>query len=282
MDIQPGQVYFDLGPIPFGRVDEFGVDWAIETFDGWGATSSTRQTVQKTRQAGGWSGDGFPKPRHLSSSGKFYAPTPEAAALALDRLNDAVSIYDTSLVVYEPGMTRSLSVHRVDDVLHGWVMPTVASWAFGLMADDPRKMGDELTASTGLPSSSGGLLLPTALPFSIDAVTNSGQVSLENIGNESGPVVLRISGPCTGPVITHVGSGLALVFASSLVLGAGEWLTVDMEARSVMANDQASRSGYVISRGWSNFTPGENTWAFTAASYNSGAQLTVSATPAWK
>lgn len=282
MDIQPGQVYFDLGSIPFGRVDEFGVDWSVEKFDGWGATASTRETVQKTRQAGGWSGDGFSTPRHMSTSGKFYAPTPEAAALALDRLNDAASIYDTDLVMYEPGLTRSLMVHRTDDVLHSWEMPTVATWALGLVADDPRKMGDELTASTGLPSSSGGLVVPFAVPFSVDAVTNSGQVSLENIGNESGPVVLRIDGPCTGPVITHVGSGLALVFASSLVLGAGEWLTVDMEARSVMANDQASRNGYVISRGWSNFTPGQNTWAFTAAAYSPDARLTVTATPSWK
>lgn len=282
MELQPGQVYFDLGGIPFGRVDEFGVDWGIEEFDGWGATGSTRQSVQKARAGGAWSGQGYAKPRAISSSGKFYAPTPEAAQAALDRLNGAVSLDDTDLMVHEPGMSRRVVAHRTDDVLHRWVMPTIGSWAIGLMADDPRKFATPLSASTRLPASSGGLTVPFTVPFSIDATLISGQVNLNNPGNETGPVILRVDGPCHGPSITHVASGLTLVFSASLVLGAGEWLTIDTEARTVMANDQSSRSGYITSRGWFGFVPGDNTFAFTATSFDSDALLTISATPAWK
>lgn len=120
------------------------------------------------------------------------------------------------------------------------------------------------------------------IPFSIDAVTVTGQVSLVNPGNETGPVRLRIDGPCRGPVVTHVSTGTQLIFSSSLVLGAGEWLEVDMEARTVLANGQATRSPWITSRGWSGFTPGENTWAFTAAAFDAAARLTVVATPSWK
>lgn len=120
------------------------------------------------------------------------------------------------------------------------------------------------------------------ISFTIDAVTVTGQVSLVNPGNETGPVRLRIDGPCRGPVVTHVSTGAQLVFASSLVLGVGEWLEVDMEARTVLANGQATRAPWITSRGWSGFTPGENTWAFTAAAFDADARLTVVATPSWK
>jgi hypothetical protein len=83
-------------------------------------------------------------------------------------------------------------------------------------------------------------------------------------------------------VVTHAGSGKALVFSSSLVLGAGEWIDVDMEAQTVLANGQSSRAGYITSRGWSGFEPGHNTWSFTAIGYDAASKLTVSATPAWQ
>ena len=274
--------YLAIGPLSLTERDEFGVEWITEKVDGWeGSPSSTLVIAQRTRSAGGWAGDAFSLPRSMAISGRVSAPTSDLLSDAIDRLNDAVSNFETLLTVGESGRSRWCMVRRAGDVLTA-TNNLSAKWSIQLVALDPRKFGDELTASTGLPSSSGGLLLPATVPFSIEAVTNSGQVSLENVGNESGPVVCRIDGPCPGPIVTHVGSGLALVFASSLVLGVGQWLDIDMEARSVLANGQASRSGWVISRGWSNFTPGQNTWAFTAASYDSGAQLTVSATPAWK
>lgn len=276
--------YPQIGALNLNGVDEFGVQWVTDKdgVKGWGAPQGTLEVVQKTRQSGGWAGLSYPKPRPMTVSGTAVAPSVELASDALDRLNDACSLDDTLLTVVESGRSRWCTVRRDGEVIPAWLSEVAFTWSVQFVALDPRKFADQLTATTVLPSSSGGLVYPHVYPYEIDAVTVSGQVSLENVGNIAGPVTLRIDGPCTGPVITHVGSGLALVFASSLVLGAGEWLTVDMEARSVMANDQASRSGYVVSRGWSQFTPGMNTWAFTAASYDPASRLTVTATPAWK
>lgn len=276
--------YPQIGALNLNAVDEFGVQWVTDKdgVKGWGAPQGTLEVVQKVRQSGGWAGLSFSKSRPMVLSGTTIAPTPDLASDALDRLNDACSLDDTLLTVVESGRARWCTVRRDGDVIPVWLNDIAFTWSVQVVAPDPRKFADELTASTTLPSSSGGFVYPHVYPYEIDAVTVSGQVSLENVGNQAGPVLLRIDGPCTGPVVTHVGSGLALVFASSLVLGAGEWLTVDMEARSVLANDQASRSGYVVSRGWSQFTPGMNTWAFTAASYDPASRLTVTATPAWK
>lgn len=269
-----------IGPQILSGVDEFGVQWITETVDGWeGSPASTLSVTQKPRGAGGWAGLAYLGSRSMAMAGRAFAPDAAALSAAIDRLNAACAPFDTELTVMESGRERWCMVRRAGDVIPV-TTDLSATWSIQVVAPDPRKFSAPLTASTGLPSTTGGLTVPLTVPFSIAATTVSGQVSLTNPGNESGPVVLRIDGPCTGPVITHVGSGLSLVFASSLVLNAGEWLTVDTEARQVLANDQASRNGYVTSRGWFSFVPGENTFTFTAAAYTSGALLTVTATPA--
>lgn len=282
MDIRPDQVVAKLGDIQFGGVDEFGCDWALETFDGWGSPASSLQLTQKPRSAGAWGGTAFSAARTMALSGRIYAPDAASLSLALDRLSAQVAFGPVNLTVSEAGRQRWCMVRRSGEVLTNWLMPTVASWSIQVVATDPRKFGDTLMGSTGLPSTTGGLTVPFTVPFDIPAVTVSGQVSLVNAGNTQGPVTLRVDGPCTGPIISHVSSGAQLVFSSSLVLGAGEWLDIDLEAHAVLANGQASRSGWVTSRGWFGFDPGNNTFSFAASAPDPAALLTVSAVSAWQ
>jgi len=289
MALQPDQVYASLtsaaGSITFGDVDEFGVDWSLDedALDGWlGGTAPTGKREQKPRQSGAWRGDGFAQARTVALGGRAYAPTHAALATAFDRLNAVCPVGDdATLRVFEAGRERWMSVRRSDEVISDYVMPDIGTWSLQVESVDWRKFGRAVTDSTALPSTTGGLAVPHAVPHSINAVTVTGQVSLVNPGNEPGPVMLRIDGPCRGPVVTHVSSGTSLVFSSSLVLGAGEFLLIDMERRSVLANGQSSRGGYITSRGWSQFDPGVNTYSFTAAAYDAAARLTVTGTPAW-
>lgn len=274
-----------LGDLDLSSVDEHGVLWGVELVDGWGSTGSTASQTQRPRQSGAWAGGKFAKPRDVSVEGTFRAPTPELAQDASDRLLAAVDREETPLHVAETGPSRWTPVFQTGETLVTWESELEATWSFQVASDDWRKFGPELTASTELPSTTGGLVIPPGgltVPYSIPAVTVTGQVSLTNPGNESGPVRLRIEGPVVGPLVTHVSTGAQLVFASSLALAAGEWVDVDMEARTVLANGQASRNGWITSRGWSAFDPGVNSWAFTASSYNPAARLTVSAVPSWK
>jgi hypothetical protein len=259
-----------------------GVQWTSKPIDGWGGAASRRVSTPKTRKPGAWSGNGYSDERPIAMSGVVQAPSEAALSEALDRLIDACSFDDTLLTITEPDRSRWCMVHRTGAVLTPRLSPTVAAWSVQVSADDPRKMYAPITASTGLPSSSGGLTVPYVIPYTISAVQTSGQVSIYNAGNETGPVTMRIDGPCVGPVITHVGSGLSLVFAASLTLGAGEWLDIDMEGHSALANGGPTRAQFITSRQWSGLEPGSNTWSFSAASYSPSALLTITATPADK
>ncbi|WP_350347265.1 hypothetical protein ABIQ69_11550 [Agromyces sp. G08B096] len=273
----------DYGHIPFGGVDEFGVRWRLTSFDGWdGSPAPTLDVVQNPRGAGGSAGEGFFTPRYLAPRGQIIAPTAELLNDAVDRLNDAVALDDRPFTVAQAGKERWLNVRRADEVRAPKLNDRIAEYAFQVVALDGRKLHGEMSGTTALPSSVGGLTVPFTVPFIIDATQVSGQVSLTNPGNEVGPVKVRIDGPCVGPVVTHVSSGRSLVFASSLVLGAGEWLEIDMDARTVLANGQSNRRMYVYSAGWSFFEPGDNTWAFTAASFDPAPRMTVTAIPADK
>ena len=259
-----------------------GVEWTSKPIDGWGGAASRATSTPKVRKSGAWSGNGYSNERPIAMSGIVQAPSEAALSEALDRLNDACSFDDTLLTISEPDRSRWCMVHRTGAVLTPRLSPTIAAWSVQVVADDSRKMYTPITRSTALPSSSGGLVIPYVIPYTIPAVQVSGQVSIYNPGNEVGPVTMRLDGPVTGPVITHVGSGLSLVFAASATLGVGEWWDIDMEGQSVLANGGPTRAQFITSRQWSGLEPGNNTFAFTAASYSAGALLTITGTPADK
>lgn len=262
--------------------DANGVQWTVDTFTGWGGVAPTIQVVQKPRSNGGWAGTSFGGSRHISIGGLIIAPSQDILTAAVDSLISAASLSTTPLTVTEQSRTRIMNVRLSDEVIVTYVTNVIATWSIQFVAVDPRKFATALSGFTMLPVSSGGITVPFTLPTPITSTVISGSVALSNPGNATGPVVIRIDGPCTGPQITHVGvTGSSLTFSSSLALGTGEWLTINMDTRQALGNDQANRASYITSRGWSGFDPGANTWAFTAAVFNAASKMTVTATPAW-
>lgn len=300
VDLYPGPDLFPGTPLPLDvggyrqpievavsgliltATDSEGVDWVGDTLTGWfGSTASSMQPSQKTRGPGSWAGPRQLTSRPLTLAGMVEAPDSDTLQDALDRLNTAASLDACILTVSFGTSTRSAIVYRQGEVTVSLLGDTTAVWSMQLQALDPRKFASTLTDGTALPSVTGGLIAPLMAPLFVDSVVVTGSCYLTSPGNYPGPVQLRIDGPCSGPVVTHVGSGLQLVFGSSLVIAAGDWLEVDMEAQTALANGQASRNPWITSRGWSSFSPGQNQWAFTAATYDPTARLTVAATPAW-
>lgn len=269
-----------LGDLTLDGVEASGVEWRSNPVLGWAGPPTTIAQGKKPRGHGAWVGTSYFDPRHVVLSGSVWAPTEELLEDAIDRLNVAAALTDTMLTVHTAAGSKWATVRREGEVLAPLTTPTFAEWSVQLFAPDPRKFGAELTATTSLPSSTGGLTVPFTVPFTIDAVTASGQVSLTNPGNVTGPVRLRIDGPVVGPVVTHVGSGLALVFSTSLDLAAGEFVTVDLERHEVLAQGQTSRNGWVTGRGWFGFEAGVNTFSFSAVS-GSGT-LQVWGTESWE
>jgi hypothetical protein len=276
----------DLGCLHFVTT----LDNSTPAVDGWEGKSSPR-VQSDDRPTFDGTNDGRPTQpgKTVTINGIVRAPDVPTLQQAMGRISGVLMSGDRygTLIGAESWMSRTMRVRCGADTL---VKPsrTVAKeavYSFVLYGPSGRRLGAPVQGSTGLPSSSGGLQIPFTIPFSIDSSVISGRVVLTNPGTMTGPVVSRIDGPISGPVITHVNSGVQLVFASSLALAAGEWLIVDMERHTVLANGQESapRNEYVLpgGRGWSGFDKGDNTWSLAAQSGGPGAGLTISAWPAW-
>lgn len=272
-----------IGDLLLNTVDANGVYWILENFSGWGSPGSTSELTQRARGHGATSSEGFLRARIMTLEGVIDAPTAEALSLAVDELSAAVSLEGFRMLVSEAGRIRHVDAKRQDEILISWLDAVTARYSIQVAAKDPRKFGDLVTATTRLPFSEGGLTFPVTFPITFTGTSGSGVLRVNNPGNTQAPVWLRIDGPIPagGWTVTHVGKKQSLTFATALALGTGEFVTVDMDRREVLAQGQSPRSGYVTSRGWFSLDPGDNDIAFSATNYSSTASLTVTTKPAW-
>lgn len=287
---QTSGILVSLGSLVFNLEggDANGVEWWLDetSLDAWGTASSTIALTAKPRSRGATTSTPFDGPRHLPMTVWILAPDEASLTAAIDSLNAAASLDLTLMAVNEQGLIRHMYVQREDHVLVTRVGRFSASCSFQLVAPDPLKYGDVVTASTGLPSSSGGITYPVTYPVTYSGVVTSGILIVTNNGNTNAPVWLQVNGPIPagGWEVTHAGKQKTLSFASSLSLDSGQYITVDMDSREVLAQGQsaASRSGWVTSRGWFDLDPGDNEIAFTATNYSASALLTVTTMSAWE
>lgn len=274
-----------IGDFPISGTHDGGAMLTLESIDGWGVPAVDTAMVKRPRANGALLGEATLDARPIVLTGKIIAPTVSAQAALRTELFAQFTLTDTTLTVVEGGEPRYLTVRRSPaEVLlrhlsgHG----NNVEWSVQLIAADPRKTGDPLTGSTGLPSSSGGLTFPITFPIIFDATSVSGRVTLTNDGTAAGKVTLRITGGTSGlvgPQVTHVTSGRAITFATSLTIPEGVYVDVDMDAHTILEMGTASRTGWVTDRGWSAFEPGGNEWQFSATSGDG--TLEVTAWPSW-
>lgn len=219
----------------------------------------------------------------MTLDGMIRAPGPAELSAAIDDLIAAVSLDPFPVIVSETGLIRHCTAQRQGEVLIKRTNNRFAQYSIQIVAKDPRKYGELITNSTNLASSTGGLVYPVTYPVTYTGFSNSGIIRVLNTGNVEAPVWLRVDGPIPagGWTVTHVGNQQSLTFSTSLALTAGEFVTVDMDRREVLAQGQSARAGYVTSRGWFSLDPGVNDIAFSAQNYSATAQLTVTTKPAW-
>lgn len=257
---------------------------------GWEGKAAPRVQSDDRPSADGTNDGQSTQPgKTVTIQGITRAPDIATLQQAMGRLSGLLMSGDRygQLVAVESWMTRQMRARHGAEaiVLPSRTVAREATFSFVFYGPAGRRLGNPMIASTGLPAATGGFDVPLVVPLVINETVVSGICDLTNPGEMTGPVVVRIDGPIVGPVITHIASGQQIVFASSLTLAAGEWLTVDMERHEVLANGQegASRNQSVLpnGRGWSGFDKGANEWALTAQSGGSAAGMTITAWPAW-
>jgi len=275
--------YVSIGSLILTAREASGVVWIMEDILGWGPTKGTLAPTQRARGAGATGTSSFPEMGTMTLHGWVTATNPAGLQDALDRLSTAFPLTAAKMTVTESGVSRWTTVQRVgaiDPVRHG---DSAAQWSVQVVALDPLRYGDAITVTTGLPSTTGGRTRPSTWPVTWSGVTNTGQLTITNPGNEPAPVYLTINGsiPAGGWSVNHIGQNMSLSFATSLALASTEFVTVDMQKHEVLAQGQSPRNGWVTSRGWFQLNPGLNVIAFSAAVYDPTATLTILTYPAW-
>jgi hypothetical protein len=134
-------------------------------------------------------------------------------------------------------------------------------------ATNPRllHLPQQLEGPVSPPSAGGGgLLWPLTYPLVWGSALAGGEMLLTNDGDAPAQPVFRITGPCTGPVITNADTGQQLAFNPTYVLPAGDQLLLTYENRSVLLDDGVSRSNQLDTRGWFTLPVGTTRIRFTS------------------
>jgi hypothetical protein len=149
---------------------------------------------------------------------------------------------------------------------------------------DPRIYSQALTTLMA----SGTVTTPgAAFPWAFDVNWGGGTgatqaVNPTNVGNFTAPCTLVVWGPCSSPQITNATTGES-IYIDSLTLAAGEYVTVDTLARTVVKNDGTSVYAKVRFPGttWFGLAPGSNTIQLWATATTAATELDCSWRDTW-
>ncbi|MDX3841728.1 phage distal tail protein [Streptomyces europaeiscabiei] len=150
----------------------------------------------------------------------------------------------------------------------GYRLGTITGGAIEFQATDPRRYElAERTVSATLPMSEAGLSWPLSWPLPFGNPGSTGALSTTNVGDAETHPVVEFRGPVTRPSLTSLATGDAVEY--DMPLAAGDVLTVDTLAGTVVLNGTASRIYTATSRSVPEQTftlaPGISSLIFRAA-----------------
>ncbi|EGJ76177.1 hypothetical protein STTU_3388 [Streptomyces sp. Tu6071] len=207
--------------------------------------------VLRPDQHGAWPGDRWAQSRLVGAT-LWLAPPAGTAPLAHARTLRAATGPDGGerwLAVRLLGETlavRARVSRRVVPQDRGYATQGVAKLSLQWTATDPRRYGIALhEATTGLPSAEAGLSWDDAngphLSWPLDWGSSGAAGSLTALNDGSAAVrpLVEFHGPVQRPSLTRLSDGRQLQYG--IALGAGDVLTVDTQAGTVLLNGTASR-----------------------------------------
>lgn len=290
--IDSRDIRLTLNDFPLYGVDSYDCEWHVTfqdvsgLFDG---VSSTLQTSEKV-MTDGWYGN-LPRlqGRTITIEGHIIGRCTESCVAAWNAFKSVLDTGGMLLVARLGNIGRQVRVWQSGSApLIKWEGVNMLRFSLGLTSLSPYLFGlDSVSDSTGLPSSSGGMLFPYCFgeagvslsPWMWSEHVVSGRVVLDNVGTAPSPVMIRIDGPVVNPQILHVGSGHVIGFDMSL--GSGHYATVNGVTHEILIDGTDPARGRVVRREWSQAEPGSNVWGFNASGYSGTARMTVSFYPAY-
>lgn len=290
--IDSRDIRLTLNGFPLHGVDDNGCEWHVTFQDVSGLFDGVASTLHTESKAmtDGWYGN-LPRlqGRTITIEGHIIGRCSESCVTSWNAFKSVMDPGGVTLTVRLGNIGRQARVWQSASApLIKWDGVNILRFSLGLTSLSPYLYGlDSVSDSTGLPSSSGGMLFPyyfeeaggslSSWVWSENAV--SGQVALVNAGTAPSPVMIRIDGPVVNPQVVHAGSGHTIAFDMSL--GSGHYATMNGVTHEILIDGTEPARGHVIRREWSQAEPGMNVWGFNASEYSDQARMTVSFYPAY-
>lgn len=160
----------------------------------------------------------------------------------------------------------------------------VKEFLISLNCADPRIYSQALNALTAIGSTtSTGAAFPWSFPVNFGGgIATALSVTANNAGNSESPPVVRVWGPLDNPVLHNDTYG-DLFYLDNLQLGAGQFVDVDMSARTVTRSDGTSAYDKVRfpASAWWTLRPGSNLIRVFGSNEGAGAEIDVSWRDSW-
>lgn len=210
--------------------------------------------VPRPDQHGAWPGARWAKPRTVGASVWLLPEARRQAGATLREFRAATGLGggEAWLAVRLHGETlacRARVSRRVVPQDRGYVTQGAAKTSLQWIATDPRRFEtQERRAGTTLPKPESGLLWQEpggatgkglAWPLDWGTAGQAGTVGMANSGSATAHPVIELRGPVQRPQLTRLTDGRRISY--DIALGAGDVLTVDTQAGTVLLNGTTSR-----------------------------------------
>lgn len=245
---RPGHVQYGellLGP---------GTPYGWRSIGGWEDLPALDSgTVTRSDGHGAFPGRLLAQARTVTLDGLLVRAPPATIGAVVAALNaGTVPVEDERpLVVWlderGPLLAYARATRRAIPAGLGYRLGTITGGAIEFQATDPRRYElAERTVSATLPMSEAGLSWPLSWPLPFGNPGSTGTLSTTNVGDAETHPVIEFRGPVIRPALTNLATGDAVEY--DIPLAAGDVLTVDTRAGTVVLNSTASRIYTATSR----------------------------------
>ncbi|MFD7960269.1 phage tail protein [Streptomyces zaomyceticus] len=247
-DLAPGSLITQDGQMQWaGLLMGPGTPFAVDKsgLSGWeDLPEYDSSDADRPTSHGAWPGSRYAKPRKVGGT-IVLMPEYGGTAGAVRALRQSLALLDDErwLTVRLHGemlTVRARIAQRVVPADQGFATQGSSRMSVQWLAADPRRyVVNEQIATTSPPQPESGLTWPLTWPLKWGQAKSTGDAVVENTGSAPVHPVIVFRGPCSMPTVTERVSRRRLRYAIDLT--AGDELTIDTRAGTVMLNNSASR-----------------------------------------
>ncbi|MET9468484.1 hypothetical protein ABZY44_27595 [Streptomyces sp. NPDC006544] len=245
---QPGQVQYGdllLGP---------GTPYRWRSISGWEELPALDDgSVPRSDAPGAFPGTLLAQARTIGLDGLIVRAPRERIGAVVGALNAGTvpRTDEIPLVAWlddrGPLLAYARATRRIVPAGIGYRLGTITGGAVQFTATDPLRYEPiERTVAASLPTPEPGLSWPLVWPLNFGTPGSSGALVAANVGDAPTHPIIEFRGPVTVPALTNIDTGDVLEY--DIPLAAGDVLTVDTRAGTVVLNGTASRLYTVTSR----------------------------------